>query len=301
MRGGSPVHRQAYLFLVVATLCWGGNAVAGKLALGHVSPMMLTFWRWFFAVVIIFSISIKELRRDWPVIRRNLPILGFLGIVGYVVFNAVLYTAVTYTSAINATVEQTLIPVLIFLMNFILFRTKVTWLQITGFGITVIGVLLTASHGDLNTLLTLTVNFGDAIMIIAIAAYAIYTIALRWRPVISWKSLMAVPALFALVFSLPFVGWEYSVGKAIWPDATGWVIVLYTAIFASLIAQVLYIRGVEAIGANRAGLFINLVPVFGTLLSVIVLGEHLQLFHIIALVLALGGIAIAERGKPGSA
>jgi drug/metabolite transporter (DMT)-like permease len=295
------MHRQAYFFLVVATLCWGGNAVAGKLALGHISPMMLTFCRWLFAVVIIFAISIRDLRRDWPVIRRNLPVLGFLGIVGYVVFNAVLYTAVTYTSAINVTVEQTLIPVLIFLMNFILFRTKVTWLQIAGFGLTVIGGLLTASHGNLDTLLTLTVNFGDAIMIVAIAAYALYTIALRWRPAIGWKSLMAVPAFFALVFSIPFLGWEYSAGKTIWPDATGWMIALYTAIFASLIAQVLYIRGVEAIGPNRAGLFINLVPVFGTLLSVIVLGEQLQLFHVAALVLALSGIAIAERGKPGSA
>lgn len=295
------MHRQAYLFLVIATLCWGGNAVAGKLAIGHISPMMLTFWRWFFAVVIIFAISLKDLRRDWPVIRRSLPVLGFLGVVGYVVFNAVLYSAVTYTSAINVTVEQTLIPVLIFVLNFVLFRMKVSWLQILGFGLTAIGSLLTAAHGDIATLLTLTVNFGDAIMIIAIAAYALYTIALRWRPSISWKSLMAVPALFALVFSVPLAAWEYSRGDMISPDTTGWMVALYTAIFASLVAQVLYIRGVTEIGANRAGLFINLVPVFGTLLSVLVLGEHLQLFHIIALVLALGGIAIAERGKPALA
>lgn len=295
------MHRQAYLCLIIATLCWGGNAVAGKLAIGHISPMMLTFWRWFFAVVIIFAISLKDLRRDWPVIRRNIPVLGFLGVVGYVVFNAVLYTAVTYTSAINVTVEQTLIPVLIFVLNFALFRTRVTWLQILGFGITAIGSLLTAAHGDIATLLTLTVNFGDAIMMIAIAAYALYTIALRWRPQISWKSLMAVPALFALVFSAPLAAWEYSSGNMIWPDLTGWMVALYTAIFASLVAQILYIRGVTEIGANRAGLFINLVPVFGTLLSVIILGEHLQLFHIVALALALSGIAIAERGKPALA
>lgn len=292
------MHRRAYLFLIVATLCWGGNAVAGKLAIGHISPMMLTFWRWFFAVVIIFSISLKDLRRDWPVIRKHIPVLAFLGIVGYVVFNAVLYTAVTYTSAINVTVEQTLIPALIFALNFVLFRTKVSWLQILGFGLTAIGALLTAAHGDIATLLTLTVNFGDAIMIIAIAAYAMYTIALRWRPPISWKSLMAVPALFALIFSVPLAFWEYSAGNMIWPDTTGWIVALYTAVFASLVAQVFYILGVAEIGANRAGLFINLVPVFGTLLSVVILGEHLQLFHVAALVLAMVGIAIAERGKP---
>ncbi|MBD8651306.1 EamA family transporter [Rhizobium sp. CFBP 13726] len=292
------MYRRAYIFLIVATLCWGGNAVAGKLAIGHISPMLLTFWRWAFATVIIFAISIPDLRRDWPVIRSNLPLLAFLGLVGYVVFNAALYTAVNYTTAINVTVEQTLIPVLIFLFNFVLFRMKVSWLQIVGFALTLMGGLLTAAHGDLSTIVTLSVNFGDAVMMIAIVAYAVYTVALRFRPAISWRSLMAIPALFALLGSIPAAAWEYSADRMIWPDANGWIIAVYTAVFASLIAQVLYIRGVEEIGANRAGLFINLVPVFGTLLSVIVLNENLQAFHIVALVLALGGIAIAEWGKP---
>jgi drug/metabolite transporter (DMT)-like permease len=260
--------------------------------------MLLTFWRWVFATGIIFAISVPDLRRDWPVIRKNLPLLAFLGLVGYVTFNAALYTAVNYTSAINVTVEQTLIPVLIFLFNFVLFRMKVSWLQIVGFALTLMGGLLTAAHGDLSTIVTLSVNFGDAVMMIAIVAYAVYTVALRFRPAISWRSLMAIPALFALLGSIPAAAWEYSAGRMVWPDTNGWIIAAYTAVFASLIAQVLYIKGVEAIGANRAGLFINLVPVFGTLLSVLVLGEHLQAFHVVALVLALGGIAIAEWGKP---
>ncbi|MDQ0136764.1 drug/metabolite transporter (DMT)-like permease [Neorhizobium galegae] len=292
------MHKKAYLSLIIATLAWGGNAVAGKLAVGHVSPMILTFWRWFFAVAIIFAISLPQLIKDWPVVRKNLPILLFLGVVGYVVFNAALYTAVNYTTAINVTVEQAVIPMLIFVINFVLFRMKVSWAQILGFTLTLLGGVLTAVHGDLSALVTLTVNFGDAIMMIAIVAYAIYTVALRWRPKVNWRTLMAVPAFFAMIFSLPLALWEYSSDRLIWPDTEGWIVVLYTAIFASLIAQVLYIKGVGEIGANRAGLFINLVPVFGTLLSVAIIGESLQLFHIIALALALGGIAIAEWGKP---
>ncbi|CAN7430261.1 DMT family transporter [Neorhizobium sp. LjRoot104] len=292
------MHKKAYLSLVIATLAWGGNAVAGKLAVGHVSPMMLTFWRWFLAVAIIFAISVPQLVKDWPVVRKNLPILLFLGVVGYVVFNAALYTAVNYTTAINVTVEQAVIPMLIFVINFVLFRMKVSWAQILGFTLTLLGGVLTAVHGDLSALVTLTVNSGDAIMMIAIVAYAIYTVALRWRPAIDWRTLMAVPAFFAMVFSLPLAFWEYSADRLIWPDTEGWIVVFYTAIFASLIAQVLYIKGVEEIGANRAGLFINLVPVFGTLLSVAIIGESLQLFHVAALALALGGIAIAEWGKP---
>jgi len=294
------LHKKAYLALVIATLCWGGNAVAGKLAVGHVSPMTLTFWRWFIATVIIFAISAPQLRKDWPVVRKNLPILIFLGVMGYVVFNAALYTAVNYTTAINVTVEQVLIPMLIFVMNFALFRMKVSWAQVFGFTLTFIGGLITAVHGDFETLRTLTVNIGDAIMMIAIVGYAIYTVALRWRPMVNWRTLMAVPALVAMLFSIPLAAWEYSSGRMIWPDTTGWIVALYTAVFASLIAQVLYIVGVGKIGANRAGLFINLVPVFGTLLSVAIIGEDLQIFHIVALALALCGIAIAEWGKPAS-
>lgn len=294
------MHRTAYLSLVIATLAWGGNAVAGKLAVGHVSPMMLTFCRWFVAVAIIFAISMPQIRKDWPVVKKNLPILTFLGIMGYVFFNAAIYTAVNYTTAINVTVEQVLIPMLIFVMNFALFRMKVSWAQVLGFTLTFVGGLITAVHGDLNTLMMLTVNIGDAIMMIAIVSYAVYTVALRWRPPINWRTLMAVPALVAMIFSAPLVLWEYSADRLVWPDATGWMVVLYTAVFASLVAQVLYIVGVEKIGPNRAGLFINLIPVFGTLLSVTLVGEALQSFHIVALALALGGIAIAEWGKPAS-
>ncbi|KEQ06500.1 MULTISPECIES: DMT family transporter [Pseudorhizobium] len=294
------MHKKAYLCLVIATLCWGGNAVAGKLAVGHVSPMMLTFWRWTFAVAIIFAISVPQLIRDWPIVRKRLPILILYGVVGYTTFNATLYTALKYTTAINVAIEQAGIPMLIFIINFILFRMRVSLAQIFGFSLTLLGVALTAAHGDLGTLLELTVNFGDALMLIAVVAYAVYTVSLRWKPIVDWRTLMAIPALFALLTTVPLVLWEQASDQAIWPDTRGWVIVLYTALFASLVSQVLYIKGVEGIGPNRASLFINLIPVFGTLLSVAIIGEDLQLFHIAALVLALGGIAIAERGKPAS-
>lgn len=292
------MHIRAYLFLTIAALCWGGNAVVGKLAIGHVSPMILTMWRWIFAFAIIFVISIPQLKADWPVVRKNLPLLFALGAIGYTLFNVLLYSAVHYTTAINVTIEQAGIPFLIFLANLILFRIRISAAQVLGFTLTLVGVALTASHGDLKSLLSLEVNFGDGLMLGAVVAYAAYTIILRWRPPIDWRTLMAIPALAALLCSLPLVAWEYASDAAVWPDAGGWAAALYTALFASLVAQIFYIQGIVHIGANRAGLFINLVPVFGTLLSVIVLGEELRAFHVLALVLALGGIAIAEKWKP---
>ncbi len=286
-----------YLYLIIATLCWGANAVAGKIAIGHVSPMMLTFWRWTFAFSIAVIIWLPQLRQDWPAIRRHWAVLILLGVIGYTGFNAFLYSAVLYTSATNVAIEQAGIPALIFLGNFLLFRTRVSLAQIAGFAMALVGVALTATHGDLRHLLTLELNHGDALMLLAIVAYAVYTIMLRWRPSMHWKSVMTISVFGAMLSALPLAGWEISSGAAIWPDVEGWAIALWTSIFAALIAQTLFILGVEGIGANRAGLFINLVPVFGTLISLLI-GEPLQLFHVIALALALGGIAIAERGRP---
>ena len=289
---------RAYIYLVIATLCWGANAVAGKIAIGHISPMLLTTARWFFAFILIVAISLPQLRRDWPQIRRHWPLLMLSGAIGYTAFNAFLYNAVVHTTAINVAIEQAGIPALIFLGNFLLFRMRVSLAQIAGFSMALAGVALTATHGYPSQILALDLNLGDALMLVAIVAYAAYTILLRWRPPIHWKSLMALSALGAVIAAIPLAGWEIAAGAAIWPDAEGWAIALWTSVFASLLAQTLYILGVAGIGPNRAGLFINLVPVFGTLLSVLVVGEPLQPFHAAALALALGGIAIAEIGRP---
>ncbi|XUY26180.1 DMT family transporter [Agrobacterium sp. rho-8.1] len=289
---------KAYLVLIIATLCWGGNAVAGKMAVGHISPMVLTCLRWTIAVALITAISLPQLVRDWPVVKTRLPYFFALGAIGYTCFNATLYTALKYTSAVNVAVIQAVIPTVIFALNFALFRTRIFAGQIIGFILTITGVALLASRGDLISLLALEVNIGDAIMLLAVLAYAIYTVMLRWKPKVNWRTLMAIPAMAALMSSIPLLLWEVSQNEAIWPDAKGWMITVYTALFASLIAQIFFILGVERIGPNRAGLFINLIPVFGTLLSIMILGETLHPYQILALLLTLGGIAVAERKKP---
>lgn len=272
--------------------------MVGKLAVGHVSPMVLNFSRWTIALIIICSISVPQLKKDWPELKRHWLLLLGYGAIGYTAFNGFLYTALKYTSAVNGAIEQGGIPVLIFILNFLLFRIPVSAIQILGFAISFVGVALTATRGDLDVLLSLALNFGDALLLLAVAAYAIYTIALRWKPAIHWKSLMAASALGGALTGLPLVLWEEVNGTMILPDLAGLGMIAYAALFPSLISQVFYVLGVEGIGANRAGLFINLVPVFGTLLSLAVIGEALQPLHLIALSLVLGGIAIAEWGKP---
>jgi drug/metabolite transporter (DMT)-like permease len=288
-------HRKAYSLLLLTTLFWGGNAVAGKLAAGHVSPMLLTTSRWIAAFALLLAIGLPRLKADWPAVLSRFWLLFGLGALGFTVFNVAFYSALVYTTAINVSIEQAGIPMIIFILNFLLFRTRVTAAQIVGFLLSIVGIALTASHGDPARLMELDVNVGDAIMLIAVLVYGMYSVGLRFKPEIHWQSMIIVLAGSATVTSIPFAIAEYFQGAAIVPDAQGWAVIAYTVLFPSIISQVFYIRGVELIGANRAGLFINLVPIFGTLLSILILGEDFQLYHGLAMILVLGGIWLAEH------
>lgn len=287
--------RDAYLFLIATTLLWGGNAIAGKMAVGHISPMLLTSARWLFAAIILFALGWKNLRTDWPLVKHNWLLLSALGAIGFCIFNVALYTALNYTTAINVSIEQAGVPMLIFLLNFLFFRLKASWGQIAGLIMTIIGILIVASHGEPARLLALDLNFGDAIMLAAAIVYAGYSVMLRFKPAIHWQSLMIVLCASAFIFSLPFTVAEFALGAGIMPDARGWAILAYVTLGPSIAAQIFYIRGIELIGANRAGLFINLVPIFGTLLSILLLGERFQAYHAVALALTFGGIWLAEQ------
>ncbi|TCD15426.1 DMT family transporter [Oricola cellulosilytica] len=288
--------RVAYAFLCFTALFWGGNAIAGKLAVGHISPMTLTAVRWIIAFLILASFSLPQLRRDWRNIRRYLPLLLAYGMTGFALFNIALYTALNHTSAINVTIEQSGMPMLVFLANFLLFGMRVTLAQIVGFLMSILGVALTAANGDLGRLAALDINRGDAIMLLAVVLYGGYSVALRWKPALHWKSLMTVMSFSAMVTALPFAVWEQASGSGKLPDLTGLAVALYTAVFPAILAQIFYMRGVEMIGSNRGSLFINLVPVFGTLLAIAILGEAFYPYHALALILVIGGIWLAERG-----
>jgi drug/metabolite transporter (DMT)-like permease len=288
------MYRNAYLLLVLTTLFWGGNTIAGKLAVGHISPMMLTGLRWVVALAILLAIGLPQLRRDWPVVKKHLWLMVPLGMVGFTFFNAAMYSGLLYTSAVNSSIEQAGIPAVTMVANFLFFAMRVSWAQFAGFVLTLVGIALTAAHGDLWRLAELDVNIGDFLTLLAVVFYAGYTVLLRYKPDIHWQSTMIVFAASALVASIPFMIWEASVGGTVVPDGQGLAILLYTVLFPSLLAQIFYMRGVELIGPNRASLFINLIPVFGAVLSVVVLGEQVFAYHAVAFALVLAGIGLAE-------
>lgn len=284
-----------FLLLSLTALLWGGNAIAGKLAAGHISPFLLTWLRWVGACLILVVISQNHVRRDFQKIKQHWAFLFFLGAFGFAIFNGLMYLALNHTSAINVAIEQASMPLIVFVLNYLLFKTRVTAYQVFGFIITLIGVAVTVTRGNIFGLGDQPLNIGDIIMLIATMVYGIYSVLLKNKPDIHPLSFLCVLGFSALITTSFFVAYEYYTNQLLLPDTQGWGVVLYTAIFPSVLAQLFWILGLEQIGSNRGGLFINLVPIFGAILAVLILGEQFQVYHAIGLFLVLGGIAFAQK------
>jgi len=288
---------QAYVLLTLTTLMWGGNAVAGRLAVGEVSPMMLTCLRWVIVVVVLLPLVGRQVIAAWPQIRERWVFTILMGAFGFTGFNALFYAAAHHTTAVNLTIFQGSIPVLVLLGTVLFFHARVIPLQVIGMIVTILGVILVSVKADFEILRTLALNIGDVWTLIACVFYAGYTLGLRHRPAITGLTFFAALAAVAFTTSLPLLAIEAAQGNLQVPTAKGWLILLYVGLLPSLLSQVFFMRGVELIGPARAGLFVNLVPVFGALLAVVLLGEPFALYHAGGLVLVLGGIWLAERKR----
>ncbi|MCK5276021.1 MAG: DMT family transporter [Alphaproteobacteria bacterium] len=290
---------RAYLLLAFTTFCWGANALFGRLAVGEISPMALVTARWLGVSLILAIFAHRHVLRNWPALRPHLLFVSILGVTGFTAFNSLFYVAAHSTTAVNIGIIQGSLPMFVLIGAFAVYRTAVTRLQVAGVLSTLIGVVIVASGGDPARLAALAINFGDILMVVACALYAAYTLGLRKRPPASALGLFAVMAFAAFMASLPLAVAEVTLGQFQWPTATGWIIVALVTLFPSLLAQIAFIQGVALIGPARAGVFVNLVPVYASIMAVAFLGEPFELYHAIALGLVLGGIWLSERGKAG--
>jgi drug/metabolite transporter (DMT)-like permease len=295
--GHAHTHARAYALLITTMLFWGANAVFGRLAVGEISPMLLVTLRWLGSLLLMLVFARGNLRQDWPTLRRHMPYLAAMGALGFAVFNALFYAAAHYTTAVNIGIIQGAMPVFVLIGAFLFYRTPVHGWQFAGVTLTISGVVIVASHGSLERLESLSFNKGDVLLLIACMLYAGYALGLRKRPAVSSLGLFTFFAGAAFLTSIPFAAVEYALGHFQWPTLTGWLIAGLVMVFPSFLGQILFMNGVALIGPGRAGLFVNLVPVFASLLAVLILKEPFEGYHALALALVLGGIWLAERVK----
>jgi drug/metabolite transporter (DMT)-like permease len=283
------------LLLTLACLFWAGNTIAGRLAVGQVAPMLLTLLRWVLVIAVLWPIYGEQVRQHRAQIRTRLLRVVLMATFGFTGFNALYYVAAHYTTAINIGILQGCMPIFVVAGAFLAHGTRAGLLQVIGALITTLGVVVIATRGEPLSVLHVEFNVGDVLMLIACVLYAAFTVALRDRPAMSGAAFFTLLAMIAALTSLPLALWEVLAQGAEAPTGTGLLIIAYVAIFPSCLAQIFLLRSVDLIGPGRAGIFMNLVPLFSAIMAVGLLGEPFAPFHAVALVLVVGGILLAQR------
>jgi drug/metabolite transporter (DMT)-like permease len=285
------------LLLTLVALFWAGNFVLGRAIVGHIPPITLACVRWTLATLIFLPFAWAHLRRDAAIIQRCWPMLLFLGITGAGSYNTLSYLGLVSTEAVNALVLGAAGPMFITLTAWGLFGDRVEPRQLLGLGAAFLGVLLIIAKGDLFSLAGFRFNSGDILIIAAMIGWSIYTAFLRKRPHISWQSFNISTYAVAGAANFPLALAEQRMGPSLTINAATLAAIAYVAIFPSLLAYIFYNRGVELAGPARTGLYMFLVPVFGSLLAVLFLGERLHLYHALGFAFIIGGVLIGSRRR----
>jgi drug/metabolite transporter (DMT)-like permease len=289
------LNNQPYLLLTLTALFWAGNIVLARYVAGHVPPMTLSCVRWIGAFLMLLPFAWPHLRRDWPALRARLPLMLALSATGFAFNNAASYWALQYTQALNALLIQSSGPLFVALWSLLLFGVRLTWAQLGGILISLAGVLIILLRGDFGALAGIAFNKGDVMFASAILSFGLYSALMPRRPVTHPLSLIVFTTGCGALLLLPFSIWEFQAGLRLQFDVLTVATLGYVVIFASTLAYLFFNRGIALIGPNRAAPFLHLVPVFGSAMAILLLGEQPRLFHLVGYLLVLAGVVIASR------
>ena len=285
----------AYGLLCLATLCWAGNHIVGRYIAGHVPPGGLSVIRWIITCLILLPFALPHIRRDWPALMERRWAMVLLALAGGGIFGTLQFIGLTYTTALNVAVFNSVVPVCIILANLAIFRDRVYWVQIEGIIVSLIGVLAIISKGDGSRLASLNFNGGDILIIGNMLLFGIYSSCLRLKPNVHWLTFIIVLAAISCVVNIPLAAWELAQGRVLQANTMTVLAILYTGILSSAVAYASWSIGVAAIGSARSGVFLHLIPLYGAILSTLFLGEHIQAFHVAGLAAILVGVTLATR------
>ena len=293
---------QPYLLLSLTALFWAGNAIVGRYAAGHIAPVTLSFLRWSSAFLIVLPFAWKHLARDWPLIRERLGLMVLLSVTGIGAFNTLQYWALEHTQALNTLLLQSAGPLFVAIWSLFAARGAAD----LGAGLRHRSVALRragnpAARRSHHAGENIEFNKGDVIFTVALAIFGLYSVLTLKRPAIHSLSFVGFTLAAGAACLIPLFIWELFTRPLMQLDATNLLSLVYVAVFPSTLAYLCFNRGVQLIGANRAAPFFHVVPVFGSVMAIVFLGEKPQLFHFVGFALVLTGVYVASRRQAPAA
>ena len=289
----------AYIFLFLTVLFWAGNFIVGKLASYHeVPPFSLNFYRWFFAWIILFPLTYKEIIRKKNYISNNLGFFIILGITSITIFNSIVYYSLNFTQVISGVLMISTIPVMIIFISSLLKIEKTNIFQILGVILSLVGVLFIITKADFEVLKDLNFNKGDLTMVIAMFSWATYSALLKKKKYeLTQISLLQVVISFGLIFLIPIYLIEMSMGYSIKLGTPFYLTLAYVVLLPGLASFFFWIKGISIIGANRAGIFLHLMPICGAVMAMIIFDEKFMFYHFLGAIFILSGILLSNKKK----
>ncbi len=289
--------RIAYIFLILATLFWSGNFIVGKAAsLFEIPPFTLNFYRWTFAWLILAPFTLKEIYKKKDYIFDNIKLILILGITSITIFNSIVYYSLNFTQVISGVLMISTIPVMIIFFCWIFRIEKTNPYQILGVIFSLLGVLVIVTKADLGKLLNLNFNKGDLWMVVAMFSWAMYSALLRKKKFeLSQISLLQTIISAGLILLLPAYLIEMSLGYRLNVHLPFVLTLGYVVFFPGLASFIFWIKGISILGSNRSGIFLHLMPIFSTILAILIFNEKFMIFHLIGAIFIISGIILSSK------
>ncbi|WP_431027953.1 DMT family transporter [Lysinibacillus sp. LZ02] len=285
------------LLLVLATLLWGGNFVIGRAVTGDIPPVTLAFLRWCVAFIIFLPIAYSRTKQEWSMIKANWPAVIVMAITGVACFNTLVYIGLHSTTSINASLMNSSTPIIIYILSFIFLKERLSKFQLFGTALSLTGVAFIISGGSLESLLAFSFNKGDLIVLIAVVCWGVYSLLVKQYAgrLPGYSTFLVTIALGALML-LPFTIYELTTTSAeiVWSFSTISAI-LYVGIAASIVAFLSWNTGVVALGANKASIYLNFIPLFAAIFAVLFIGEDLRIAQVIGGLAVICGVILSNK------
>ena len=289
----------AFVLLIASSLFWSGNFFTGKIAaLYDLTPFKLSFLRWSLAFILLLPFTYKRIILDLNKYKKNLPYLTITSILGVTIFNSFTYLSLQTSMVINSSIMASITPLLIILFSWLIFKTQTYFMQFFGIILSIIGVLLIISKANLNNLINLDFNIGDLWMLAAVFSWGLYSVLLKKiDSTLTQLATLEVMIFIGLIFIFPFYFFESLNNSFLPKDSNEILMITYVAIFASITSFFAWNKGVSILGANKASLFLHLIPVFSSMWAILFLDEIFSFFHLLGTVFIIFGIVLSNVNK----